>query len=1790
MEVFISWTGADREVKNVIVDRLTQEGLECWDSDKECTSDYSEECIAAVKKCQVFIVIISDESMKKGYVFNEVVTAKELEDEGKLNVLVYKVTDAPYTDRFAFQLNHISFVSGNLINRKETVRGESSIDMIVKRTKRLLERRREGNPEKPFDVKIPEIDGLKITKPGYFVENSRDGVMTEIEESFEKSNVIVLKEICGFGKKSAVKKYADLHRNEYDRVVISENGNNSLRHFFSNVLSFTNINPAVFENLDGEAIIKKKIEFLEKLDEKHLLVVSGVNFESRHDEFICQIISGLRCRIIFITEGSTEQYDDWFPVISIGKMEDEYLYELFFHYYNCVDEDERSVIEPHLKEFFSKIGGHTKTVELTGAVLSRDMYIYPEDVPKYLGMQDEEGTELKDRIVNQISYLFNIDKLSEDEITALLVASYIAVPGVSEKSYRDVLKECGVTDWQVVTDLEKRRWLDLDMKNRKVSVEPLISTIILNKFTNNYFVAGICLLYIMEILKKTSVFKEAYSKMLKKSENIFMNTNLPLHGCVAKYLFEAVCDEENFDTTLLEKAISDYENRTSSLEELFEECFEECFGDSEEYEDDVEDEISDELDEEDYLSDGYDDEDEFSDGDNPYDPGSEEFNKYEYYKLADLFMEVILPTAKISANKISSLVFDFSAQSDKILSEKMFNLGEGIDFAGLLTDLNKAELKEMVEFLREQREKDDDFDEDDAVNALMAELASIMESLYNRDFSSYVRGINEALKLIEEYAEDFFEFEDLPEMIYQIFSVTAYGYINSNLDYGAVRICRKILGFQSESASRILLLKPYIIALKNVNEYGEDLFASYREYIYLCSKDVREIFENRTDQDTYLKEVMLDYVCALIMGDREKEALKQFDAAQKKGLLLAPDKTVETAEQIVDMFVAFGEFEEAVNFLKANFSSSYMEKLENILDVFSNSILEKFRLYMDFENYEESDFQSGGEEKYISYYHNFSRKNNSLTEQKYTKVAEKALAFDFSSLSDDEIRIHSAELKKRAKKEKLLSLAPEAFALASEAGKRVLGYKHHYVQYMGAAAMADGKIAEILNGEGKTYTIVLTAFLNYLYGRKVFVIDSSVFLTKRNFSWMRGVYRMLGMTCDILENWEQIRDDDSPQSDVIYTWMNEKESPLIFSFLNSEVYLNFRREAVKYDCAIIDETDSVLVDNACRSYELTRFKGITDTVKLYNIAYVLAQEVEEDFHYSYKNRIVRLNSEIHSLIEKRFSVNYSDVKDTDTVTLIERLLIQAIRACNHFELGKDYHLNKGIPVYEDRENGKFGRFAEDFEFFLLKKHNLKTENLERNISVKKAVINSVSVKDMFRKFGLLCGTTATAVSFKKEFEEIYGLEYVAIPPFAPCIRTDHPAPMYMDIHSKDKAVIELVKEKNGKGQPVLLATQSIQESEKYAYLLKLNGVKCNVLNAYNEDDSTDMIAFAGKKGSVLVATALVNRGVDIKLGGNPEILTKRELVNMGVDISGLDNILYSLSKNEREDSELYRKYSSVLEKNKAICSEEKKEVVEAGGLCVIATSFFAEPRVEQQTRGRSGRQGEKGESYVFHSLDDDYISDIFRNNEFVDRMREFCDGSVISSKMLNKQCEKYQQKIHSNTFAKIRSVNKRSKYIDDGREYFIERHFAVAEDRTAIEKMVTDWTKTPAVKERLNSLQKNKITVSVRGIDMIYLRHKEDFSSIIGARHPERVLARIIIAEFNRIFEKNPLKAGTSIDYLRERYIAGWEKYIDFVKGVTEKLGITDREMNKIIDEEREKLLSEIVESFVYMLFYGKSK
>jgi len=1718
MDAFISWTSADRDVKNALMEKLRGVDIDCWDSDEECVSDYSTECIQNIRRSELFIVIVSDASMAKGYVINEIIEARKQEGEGKLNILVYKITDSPLTDQFTCQLNHISQVSGNLIQRRETLGEESSMDKIVRRAVKLLTARKEGNPEKPYDVHTPKLSGLSVTATGYFVENSREDILQAMDAGFQRSNVLVMREFFGFGKRATIRKYVEMHRAAIKNAVFIRNTQGKLRSFLLTELNFSNLNPGCFDGLEGDALIDAKLHFLERLDESNLLIISDVDCSEPLDENLCQQLLSLKCRIILLTQDATDSYDDWFPVIRVGRMENEYLTELFFHHYTRAAEEDREALTVPLVQFFDRIGGHTKTVELTASVLRRDIGALPEEVASYLSLDGGEGMQLQDRILEQIAKVFDLAQPSREQGIALLAAACLAVPDISERNYRQILRQCGVTDHQTLIELEQRGWLDLDMQNQTVSMEPLVAQIVFRKFCHETGVLIACEQYIQE-LNARSLMAPAlplYFRALSKYEYFCRLVGLPLLGQAVALLRLRGAEEKKFVPEDMAQVVQQIEEAYPASR----------YGGAE-------------PEEEDFIS-----------------------------GMIRFFRSYYLPNCKIFASNAGQLLFNYAYSNDLTaqLPMQVFDMEAAFG-------MTEEELREWIVSLREQADQFSDMDAEEWEAVFLIESVNVMDALFTRNIAEIQMGMSRLLDYLFATPE-ILQSEDSKQVFISVVTMLSAAYTASGAYSSVVMLCERVIEAFQDMEVPPRLRDIYGGALRATKAYSDALYDNYEKLLECYETEGDKYFESRQELRRHKSILLLQYAHDLAMSGQFAAAIEKFAKAQKLGCTDLLENTIRAAENITQMQINDGDFDGANTFVKKYITPELLRQAE---ESENDELREKAATLHSILQLEKADEEKGESPlQYLSYYQEFPRKNNSVLDRKYFTVADRAMQFDFSGLSDIQIAQHAEALRTQAATKNILELAPEAFALVSEAGYRVLGYRHHYVQYMAAAVMADGKIAEVLNGEGKTYAIVLTAFLCSLYGGRVFVVDESAYLTERNYNWMKGVYALLGIDTFLAVEALSL-EGKNPR--VCYATLKQ----LAVGYMNAELYAKERWE-MNMACVIIDEADIVLADQAKQAFTLVATQKIdyAETerwLQLYRKIWKLMPLLEnKKNYYDYRKGNVTLSPEMYPLLENYFGMDWMDIANLETIRKLEWMLRCAIIVAFYYKEGKDYFIHNGRPYFEDKAKGVFSDFRTEYDFYLCLKHDLPTTVAEHNFRNPTKTNNIISVRDLLRKAVRLCGTTATAANFQKEFKEIYGLEYVAVPPHKPCIRRENPTVLYMTRQRKMSAILELVLEKNDLGQPVLLCTQSVEESEDYSKALSYIGISHKLLNAKNAVDTANILAFAGMPCSVLVANALAGRGADIKLGGDPERITRRELVERGVDITGLEELLYARPTEEMKQSLLYKRYFSILEKNRRICAKNRQQVCAVGGLCVLTTSFFPEARNEQQAIGRAGRQGDPGESYVFRSMDDDTLN-VLLGSAPINWIRNACgDQDLPEPKMLRNAIRNAQKALHNNHFARVREYNNTSSYVDEARPILIGKRMDLREGKLTYEELLKQWAADKQVLAQLQELQKGAESCE-NTVLMRLWKQSEELQQAKGWRSA-KVLNEVLQELLSKVSYMQ-----RAIDNTMEYYFCDcWNQYIKLTEDLVNYTNMEGVTLRKYIQQERQRLEQKITEHLIRTL------
>ena len=641
--------------------------------------------------------------------------------------------------------------------------------------------------------------------------------------------------------------------------------------------------------------------------------------------------------------------------------------------------------------------------------------------------------------------------------------------------------------------------------------------------------------------------------------------------------------------------------------------------------------------------------------------------------------------------------------------------------------------------------------------------------------------------------------------------------------------------------------------------------------------------------------------------------------------------------------------------------------------------------------------------------------DNYLT-KKEIKALQKSVDI-INSLEDSIVKLTDAELtgktqefmKRYENGETLDQLLPEAFAVAREASKRVLGMRHYDVQLMGGMVLHQGRIAEMRTGEGKTLVATLPVYLNALSKEGVHVVTVNDYLAKRDMEWMSKLYNFLGLTTGvILHGITPDQRRNAYNADITYGTNNE----FGFDYLRDNMVI-YKSQMVQrpLNYAIVDEVDSILVDEA-RTPLIISGQGDKSTA-LYTMAdsFVRMLRNETDYVVDEKGNSVALNESGVEKAEKFFAVeNITDIANMETYHHIN----QALRAHTMMKRDVDYVVKDGEIIIVDEFTGRlmFGRrYSEGLHQAIEAKEGLKVQRESKTLA-------TITFQNYFRMYKKLSGMTGTAKTEEEEFKSIYRMDVVQIPTNKPVIRQDMDDVVYKTEAAKYKFAVDEIEERHKNGQPILVGTISIEDSEMLSDMLKKRGIRHEVLNAKNHEKEAEIVAQAGRFGQVTIATNMAGRGTDIILGGNPEFMTVKEMKRLGY----ADEIITQASgfgyTEDEEIREAREKYHSILEEKKEELKEEQDKVRQAGGLCIIGTERHESRRIDNQLRGRAGRQGDPGTSRFFISLEDELMR-LFGSDRLMAMVEKIGmdDDTPIEHKMLSKSIEGAQKKVEGKNFS-----------------------------------------------------------------------------------------------------------------------------------------------------------------------------
>ena len=647
--------------------------------------------------------------------------------------------------------------------------------------------------------------------------------------------------------------------------------------------------------------------------------------------------------------------------------------------------------------------------------------------------------------------------------------------------------------------------------------------------------------------------------------------------------------------------------------------------------------------------------------------------------------------------------------------------------------------------------------------------------------------------------------------------------------------------------------------------------------------------------------------------------------------------------------------------------------------------------------------------------------------KKIMPVVEKVMSLDeqYSKLSDEELKNNTKLFKERlANGETLDDILPEAFATVREAAWRVLGMKHFKVQIIGGIVLHQGRISEMKTGEGKTLVSTLPAYLNALAGKGVHIVTVNDYLAKRDSEWMGKVHKFLGLKVGlVLHDMENDERRDAYNADITYITNNE----LGFDYLRDNMVIYASQKVQReHSYAIVDEVDSILIDEA-RTPLIISGAGAKST-QLYEVVDKFARglkmfkikesddkshssdDIDADYIVDEKAKTATLTSSGVKKAEKAF--NIENLTDPDNM-LLHHHINQAIKAHGTMYRDQNYVVKDGQVIIVDEFTGRMmegRRYSDGLHQAIEAKEHVKVERESRTMA-------TITFQNFFRLYNKLAGMTGTAETEEQEFREIYGLDVVVIPTNKELLRKDYNDVVYKNEKGKFNAVVSKIEECNKKGQPVLVGTVTIEKSEQLSALLKRKGIKHSVLNAKFHEKEAEIVAQAGKFGAVTIATNMAGRGTDIVLGGNPEFMAKEQMRKMEYTEELIAEATGFAETDDSEILEARETYKNLYDEYKVQTDAERQRVVEAGGLFIIGTERHESRRIDNQLRGRSGRQGDVGASRFYISLQDDLMR-LFGSDRIymiVERLG-LDENEPIDAKILSNTIESAQKKIEARNF------------------------------------------------------------------------------------------------------------------------------------------------------------------------------
>lgn len=765
------------------------------------------------------------------------------------------------------------------------------------------------------------------------------------------------------------------------------------------------------------------------------------------------------------------------------------------------------------------------------------------------------------------------------------------------------------------------------------------------------------------------------------------------------------------------------------------------------------------------------------------------------------------------------------------------------------------------------------------------------------------------------------------------------------------------------------------------------------------------------------------------------------------------------------------------------------------------------------------------------------------------------------NLSDHELSRKTIEFKERLERgESLDDLLPEAFAVVREAARRILGMRHFDVQIMGGIVLHQGKIAEMKTGEGKTLVATLPAYLNALTGKGVHIVTVNDYLAKRDAEWMGPIYRFLGLTVGYLQN--QMDDQERKKAyncDITYG-------------TNSEFGFDYLRDNMKYSFedmvqrghyyAIIDEVDSILIDEARTPLIISG--PAEESTDIYYFIDEIVRKLKKEVHFNIdeKNKGVTLTEEGIAECEKLLGIK--NLYNPRYVRLVHHIH-QALRAHHLFRRDVDYVVKDGKIIIVDEFTGRLmpgRRWSDGLHQAIEAKERVRIEAENQTLAM-------ITIQNYFRMYEKLAGMTGTAETEAAEFREIYGLDVVVIPTHKPMIRIDHPDVVFRTQKEKFEKVVEEIEKCYKQGRPVLVGTTSIEKSELLSKMLKRKKIPHQVLNAKHHEKEAEIIAQAGRSYAVTIATNMAGRGVDIILGGNPEGLAKAQLKAEGYDLSEIDerawNEVLAMARQGLDPTEKYKDHwAKVLYEKYLECQRDAERVRALGGLYIIGTERHESRRVDNQLRGRAGRQGDPGASRFFLSLEDDLLR-LFGSDKLKGFMEKLGlpEGEPLEHPWLTKAIEQAQKKVEAYHF--------------EIRKHLLEYDDVMNKQRETIYSQRKEILKSLSIREWIISMIEEvceelveetfveRKELSHDELDILRDRMREIFAlnvSFAEGKHSKEEVLKFLKGELLKVYEEREKRIGP--DHMRniEKYFllstidTLWKEHLLMLDNLKDSVGL----------------------------------